>query len=284
MKIDAKAVMGKVTHGAKRNAPTLMLVGATIGFGLTVYEFMKAKPKMDDILAERKAKIEELSATKEDENGDEVPKYSDAEKKAETRKINIDAGIQIAETFGPAVGIGAATIGLMWGANYIHMKRFSSLSKKLADTVAVADISREALEKYKIATKQTVGEEKEKEISEKSDEEFLKEIYQPNKILNSGQGDQLFLDKPTGRIFVSTIAQIKEGVAEITRSFAYEDFIEANVLYDLWGLDACGFGEDHGWMPGQIDIYVKMNELARTPDGRSCIVLDYDVIDRMRYD
>lgn len=269
-KIFTKETVNKVGVGAKKNAPTLMLIGATIGFGLTIYEAMKAKPKIDDILEKRKARIEEIG----DGEG----------KEDEVKKANIEAGVDLVKVVSKPAVTGACTVGLMWGANYIHMKRIASLSKKLADATALYDISQEALKKYKISTKEVVGEKKEEEISKKADQRLVDDTYNASKVLNCGQGDQLFLDKKTGRYFRSTLAQIENGVADLRLYFDYGEFIEANRLYENWGLDECEFGEENGWMPGQIELWVSTRNTAKTPDGHSCIVLEYDTIPCPRYE
>ena len=286
-KENVSAVAGKMKIGAKKNAPTLMLIGATISFGLTIYEVIKVLPKVNDILEDRRARIDSLDGDPAEEVEDvesEPVELSEEEKKDAIRAINIDAAIKLGKVLWKPISTGATTIGLMWGANYIQVKRLDSMTKKLADTVAVADISKEALKQYKLATKGGVGEEKEKDISDKADQELVNEMYEPSKTLNSGQGDQLFLDKQTGRLFRSTLSKVKEGVAEVRMLFDYGEFIEANILYDYWGLEECGFGENHGWMPGQIELSLKTNETAKTPDGHSCIVLEYDYMEMPQYD
>lgn len=295
-KENVAAATSTVKAGAKQNAPTLMLIGATIGLGLTIYEVLKAKPKCDDILAERKEKLEELEAEVVDESAVDaeseeteaevkmVPKYTEEEKKIERRKINIDTALRLGDVLKKPFAIGATTVGLMWGANYIHIKRTRSLTKKLADATALYDISQEALKKYKGNTEEIVGKEKAEEIQKKTDNDICEE--QKTKCVYDYRFKyQLFYDKATGRDWYSTIAQLENGVADVRMNFDIGEFIEANILYDNWGLDACGFGEKHGWMPGQIELYLKpLNEAKVLPDGRSAIVVEYDYMEAPRYD
>ena len=293
-KENVAAATSTVKAGAKQNAPTLMLIGATIGLGLTIYEVLKAKPKCDDILAERKEKLEELEAEVVDESAVDseseeveepkmVPKYTEEEKKIERRKINIDTALKIGGVLKKPFAIGATTVGLMWGANYIHIKRTRSLTKKLADATALYDISQEALKKYKGNTEEIVGKEKAEEIQKKTDEDICE--GQKARPYDYRYMHQLFYDKPRGKEFYSTIAQLENGVADVRMNFDIGEFIEANILYDNWGLDECGFGEKHGWMPGQIELYLKpLNESIILPDGRSAIVVDYDYMEAPDYD
>ena len=278
------ATVNKVGAGAKQQAPTLMLIGATLGLGLTVYELWKAKPKCDDILARREEELEKLEETVIQDNAEgdgyeEVSKYTEEEKKKETRKINVDTGVELALALKAPIATAATTIGLMWGANYIHIVRTRTLAKKLADATALYEISNEALKKYKKALGEEVGEEKKEEVEKKIVEEVSStRSSDPRYVM------QWFLDKPTGRVFPSTIAQIENGVADVRLNFGYGEFIEANILYDNWGLEECGFGEKNGWDPQRVELWVKMNETKKLPDGRSVIVLDYDTVECPRYD
>lgn len=283
-KENVTAATNTVKAGAKQHAPTLMLIGATLGLGLTAYELWKAKPKCDDILAERKKKLADLELVEERENAEGdgyevVPVYTEEEKKKETRKINIDTGVELALALKAPIATAVTTIGLMWGANYIHIRRTRSLTKKLADATALYDISQEALKKYKKALGEEVGEEKKEEVEKKIVEEVSStRSSDPRYVM------QWFLDKPTGRVFPSTIAQIENGVADVRLNFGYGEFIEANILYDNWGLEECGFGEKNGWDPQRVELWVKMNETKKLPDGRSVIVLDYDTVECPRYE
>lgn len=294
-KENVAAATSTVKAGAKQNAPTLMLIGATIGLGLTIYEVLKAKPKCDDILAERKEKLEELESEVVDESAVDteseeaeaevkmVPKYTEEEKKLEKRKINIETALKLGGVLKKPFAIGATTVGLMWGANYIHIKRTRSLTKKLADATALYDISQEALKKYKGNTEEIVGKEKAEEIQKKTDEDICDD--HKTRRVDYRYMHQLFYDKPRGKEFYSTIAQLENGVADVRMNFDIGEFIEANILYDNWGLDECGFGEKHGWMPGQIELYLKpLNESIVLPDGRSAIIVDYDYMEAPEYD
>ena len=287
-KENVTAATNTVKAGAKQHAPTLMLIGATLGLGLTAYELWKAKPKCDDILAKRKEELEKLEETVIQDNAEgdgyeEVAKYTEEEKKKETRKINIDTGVELALALKAPIATAVTTIGLMWGANYIHIQRTRSLTKKLADATALYDISQEALKKYKGNTKEIVGEEKADEIEKKTAGDISES--QKAKTVDYRYMYQLFYDKPRGKEFYSTIAQLENGVADVRMNFGYGEFIEANILYDNWGLDECGFGEKHGWMPGQIELYLKpLNDSIVLPDGRSAIVIDYDYMDAPEWD
>ncbi len=291
-KENVAAATNTVKAGAKQHAPTLMLIGATIGLGLTIYEVLKAQPKCDDILAERKKKLADLELVEERENAEGdgyevVPVYTEEEKKKETRKINVDTGVELALALKAPIATAITTIGLMWGANYIHIKRTRSLTKKLADATALYDISQEALKKYKGNTEEIVGKEKAEEIQKKTDEDIIKDQNERKIIVDPRYTYQLYLDKPTGQIFYSTPAQIILGEAEINNHLnSLEDFVEANILYDTWGMMVTDseFGEKHGWAPGQIEFYVKSNETRKLPDGRSVVVLEYDYMDAPTYD
>ena len=279
------ATESKVGAGAKQQAPTLMLIGATISIGLMAYEIVKAKPKCDYILEERREKLKKLDEVLEDKNG--TVELTEESKKIERRKINIEAGIELVSAVKKPVGAAVLTIGLMWGANYIHIKRTKSLAKKLADATALYEISQEALKKYKGNTEEIVGKEKAEEIQKKTDEDIITDQKGRKVVIDPRYTYQLYLDKPTGQLFYSTPAQIELGVVEVNKYLNMpEDFVEANILYDVWGMliTDSEFGEKHGWAPGQIEFYLKSNETRKLPDGRCANVLEYDYMDAPTYD
>lgn len=279
-----KVAMEKSKYVAKEKAPTLMIIGAAAGLCGTVYLALVAKPKADEILETRAKKLAELEGKSDpeeeilDEEKDEKPVLTEEEKKEERWKINLDAGVKMVKVVFPPFVMGVTTIGLMFGANYINLKR-------LADATALYDISSSALRRYKEKTKEVLGENKAADVKNAVAQSTIDDTYRGDKVLNSGQGDDIFLDYPTGRYFRSTRAAVDRAFADVMMALSKGDeFISCNDLY--FALDIphseCGFGEKNGWMPGYCEPRPEYS-YASTHDGHSCTVIDYDYMKRFRF-
>lgn len=215
-----------IKGSAKDNAPTLMILGATFGVGLTVYEALKAKPKYDDILADRKKDIEALkNQEKETETDEEAEvegeeaseskpeeKLSDDEIKKEITKINVNAAIRIMMASWKLAGAAGGTILLMWMANKAHLGRLQAAT-------AIADLSAETLGLYKKKNKEVLGEEKAKEVDEAvAQERFDKATldYDDFPEPEGGEGYRIF-DMETGHFFRSSMHQIELAEEKLLR-------------------------------------------------------------------
>lgn len=235
-----KLVFNNTKSGAIKHAPTLMIIGSAVGMAITIYESVKAKPKCDEILAARKARIEELKNPKpqivKDENGVEtevIPKEkSEDEIKEELKTINKECGIEFAKTIVKPVLAATATLGLMFGANYISWRR-------LRDMTALYEISSDALNEYKKKTKEVIGDKKYEEVTSRvAQDKFDKQVEKGDfKDVNYAQMegmDYLMYDEVTGHLIRTTSTKIelaKEKINGYLREEGWPRFVSIADFY-----------------------------------------------------
>ena len=123
----------KYGYKLKKASPTIMIVGAAIGGVTATVLACKATIKAQDILAEHNATVESIHAAKDQiKNGelqlDEGESYTEKEFKKDITTAYIQTGLKLAKVYAPAVGLGAASLGCMFGSHHIMSKRNASLT------------------------------------------------------------------------------------------------------------------------------------------------------------
>lgn len=123
----------KYGHKLKKASPTIMIVGAAIGGVTATVLACKATIKAQDILAEHNATVESIHAAKDKiKNGelqlDEGESYTEKEFKQDITTAYIQTGLKLAKVYAPAIGLGAASLGCMFGSHHIMTRRNASLT------------------------------------------------------------------------------------------------------------------------------------------------------------
>lgn len=123
----------KYGHKLKKASPTIMIVGAAIGGVTATVLACKATIKAQDILAEHNAAVESIHAAKEKiKNGelqmDEGESYTEKEFKQDITTAYIQTGLKLAKVYAPAVTLGVASLGCMFGSHHVMTRRNASLT------------------------------------------------------------------------------------------------------------------------------------------------------------
>lgn len=123
----------KYGYKLKKASPTIMIVGAAIGGVTATVLACKATIKAQDILAEHNAAVESIHAAKDQiKNGelqlDEGESYTEKEFKQDITTAYIQTGLKLAKVYAPAIGLGAASLGCMFGSHHIMTRRNASLT------------------------------------------------------------------------------------------------------------------------------------------------------------
>ena len=176
----------------------------------------------------------------------------------------------------PSVVTGAASAACLIGASNVHLRRNAALATayKLSET---------ALTEYKEKVIETIGEKKERVITDAVAKDRIdKDPVTKREVIITEKGQTLCYDHISGRYFKSDIEQIKKIVNELNRQMLIHDYISLNDFYDELGLDPIPLGDDLGWrvIDGYIDP-VFSSQLA--DDGTPCIVLGYSIAPRRDY-
>lgn len=176
----------------------------------------------------------------------------------------------------PAGVTGALSIGCLINANRISMKRTAVLA-------TAYKLSENALNEYRNAVVETIGEKKEKEVRDKVAEERIKKNpVDTSDIVITRKGTTLCFDTASGQYFRSDMDAIKKAENEINKVMLNEMYVSLNRLYAALGLRTTSLGDDLGWSIDdgylQIDFSSQLAE-----DGTPCLVLDYRVAPRYEY-
>lgn len=128
----------------QKHAPTIMTVGGIVGGAVTVGLAVKATTKADEVVVP----ILDVKAvlTKED------PEYP-----SEIRRAYVKTAGRALKLYGPTIGVGLASAGLILGAHGMMSKRNAALT-------AAYNAIEAAYSSYKARVVEELGEEKEREI------------------------------------------------------------------------------------------------------------------------
>lgn len=228
------------------NSPVVLTTLASIGVAGTAIAAVKATPQALSLIAEDK-----------EYQGDGADR---------TFWDDVKVGWRC---YIPAAMIGVATIGCVWGANAIHMRRNTIL-------VALYSLAEKAGEEYRAKVLENLGEKKEAEIRESiSQDKINNNPVHDNQIIYTGKGNVLFFDCVSGRYFESDIQKVRRIINDVNEEVIQEGFMSLNQFYARQGLDPIEIGYDMGWtqyhqMKASFDSKI-------TDDDRPCIVLTYQV-------
>lgn len=267
-----KAVTKGVSEGVKKNAPSILSGVAVAGLVTTVILAVKATPKANEILEERKKELEELAKKKESDD------ISKEEIRKERIKVEVNTAAALTPIVGPAVISGFATGACIIGANYINLRR-------LADISAMYEITNDAYLRYKKKTKDVIGEKKSEEIDKKVMTDRARECYEENPeiIFSTGKGEILCFDCVSGRYFRSSKNAIESAANAINSAVFCDMFVSLNEFYYSLGIPQIKFGESHGWNACDGTMLELDGRYIEAPDGSPCYAIDYDIHPRYNF-
>lgn len=170
----------------------------------------------------------------------------------------------------PSVITGIFSVTCLIGSNTVSARRTAALA-------TVYKISETALNEYREAVVETIGEKKEKDIRDKvAEKKVQNNPVDSSDIVVTSKGNTLCFDTISGQYFRSDIDKIKKVENELNRRMFNEMYISLNELYRKLGLRTTSIGNDLGWNidDGYLEFYFS-SQLAE--DGTPCLVLDYKI-------
>jgi hypothetical protein len=137
----------------------------------------------------------------------------------------------------PSLIMGGVTIACIIGANSINLRRNAALASAYSLTEA-------ALKEYKAKVVETIGENKEKEITDDiAKDRVNKNPVSSNEVIVTGGGDTLCYDALSGRYFKSDMESIRTALNNVSRRLMNEMFIGLNEVYSALGLEGTKIGD-----------------------------------------
>ena len=185
-KLSDAAVVGKIENYLNQNGPTLALFGGLIGLGCTLYAAFKASKSV--------VKVNEDYAKKEAEIASES--ISDDEKASKTKDLKLERNIKYVLAYKWAILAGFGSAGFMILCNYLNGAKIAGLTAALA-------LSEDKLKKLVKNGKEMIGEEKFKDIENKTLEDLVRKNFMDDDgpiIIRPSEG------KGDGDIYVDTLS------------------------------------------------------------------------------
>lgn len=177
----------------------------------------------------------------------------------------------------PALGLSLASTSCIIGANAIHYKRNAALATVYA-------ISERTLLRYKDKVIETLGEKKEKEISDKVAQKNVNDHKVSDRsIIITSKGNTLCMDSFSGRYFRSDIDTIKKAINKINRDLTYDHYVSLNTVYGEIGLDNVKNGELLGWNLDNGLIEPSFSTCLADND-EPCVVIDFYIQPKYDFD
>ena len=177
-----------------------------------------------------------------------------------------------------ALGYCAST-ALIIGANNVN-------SKSSAMFAGAYKLSEQTLATYRDKVIETIGEEKEREISDKVARDKVKEArqtsYHANEVIY-GTGQCLCYDPISGRYFNSDMDKIRKIENDLNYRLMKENMISLNEFYTELGMECTDMGFKYGWNIDEGLIEVRFTSTI-TDDNKLCLVVTFARSPRLDFD
>lgn len=165
--------MGDMRLSVKRHSPQLMFIAGTGCMVMSIVSAFKARPKYDEIMAERDRELAKrkkaIDIADSMEDGDE--KYPEENRLIDRVRIGMVTGMKVAVAFWKVVAFGGAALGFFFGYGRIYKGWFLGAS-------AAATAANKRLRALEAATLAEVGEDKMEDIKNKVFADAVEERYE----------------------------------------------------------------------------------------------------------
>lgn len=236
-----------LAKGASRvinnNAPAILTACAVVGVATTTVFAVKATPKALGLIEAA------------EENADEpltVP-----------QKIRITAPCYM-----PALGMGAATMACIVGANTTSMKRNAAM-------ISAYTLSETAFKEYQAKVVETLGAKKEQVVRDDIAQERVKRNPPESSVVFTGNGRVLCYEMLTGRYFESTHEDLRKAENNVNKQIINDMYASQNDFYREIGLSPTKMGDELGWNTDRL-LELQFSTIL-SEDNRPCIAIDYRV-------
>lgn len=218
----------QVGYFIKRNMPTILSIGAAIGVVvsnvLTNKASIKATLKIDEV---EKKKHRELTFVEE---------------------VKV-----VAPIYAPSIVVGAATIGCIFGSNFLNKKQLAALAGAMS-------LLQANFKRYRDEVVHEVGKEKEEDIwkaSKASETQLYKTISEQEGKFIDTTGLTFFIDSLTDEGFYTDKATVESAILKLNRKLQMNpnQTVTLNEFRNDLDLHATNFGNIVGWSKIDVDEY-----------------------------
>ena len=218
----------QVGYFIKRNMPTILSIGAAIGVVvsnvLTNKASIKATLKIDEV---EKKKHRELTFVEE---------------------VKV-----VAPIYAPSIVVGAATIGCIFGSNFLNKKQLAALAGAMS-------LLQANFKRYRDEVVHEVGKEKEEDIwkaSRASKTPLYKSISEQEAKFVDTTGLTFFIDSLTDEGFYTDKATVESAILKLNRKLVMSPnrTVTLNEFRNDLDLHPTNFGNIVGWSKIDMDEY-----------------------------
>lgn len=218
----------QVGYFIKRNMPTILSMGAAVGVVvsniLTNKASIKATLKVDEI-----------------------------EKKKHRELTFIEEVKVVAPIYAPSIVVGAATIGCIFGSNFLNKKQLAALAGAMS-------ILQANFKRYRTEVVNEVGKEKEENIwkaSRPNGESLYKIVSEQESKFVDTTGLTFFIDSLTDEGFYTDKATVESAILKLNRKLQMNpnQTVTLNEFRNDLDLHPTNFGNIVGWSKIDVDEY-----------------------------
>lgn len=218
----------QVGYFIKRNMPTILSIGAAVGVVvsniLTNKASIKATLKVDEI-----------------------------EKKKHRELTFIEEVKVVAPIYAPSIVVGAATIGCIFGSNFLNKKQLAALAGAMS-------ILQANFKRYRTEVVNEVGKEKEENIwkaSRPNGESLYKTVSEQESKFVDTTGLTFFIDSLTDEGFYTDKATVESAILKLNRKLQMNpnQTVTLNSFRNDLDLHPTNFGNIVGWSKIDVDEY-----------------------------
>lgn len=254
-------IMNKMTRAVhrtglklKKHSPEILVVTGVIGAVTSAVMACKATTKIDTIIDEAKEKVETIHEVSQ--NPEMADKYTEEDSKKDLALVYVLTGVKLAKLYGPALALGAASVGCILASNNIIRKR----NVALAAAYTAVDNS---FKEYRGRVIERFGKELDRELKYNIKTEEIEEVVVDEKgkekvvkktieVANPGYSAYsiVFDDGNTGwdkdpELTKFFLVQQQNYANELLQARGH---LFLNEVYDMLGADRTKAGAQVGWI------------------------------------
>lgn len=245
--------IASIARGARKlvtdNSPAILTAVAVVGVVSTAILAVKATPQaMIDIQEAESEQTEPLTVN---------------------QKIYL-----VGHHYVPAVVTGSLTITCIIGVTYIHTKRHAAL-------ISAYTLSEKVLHEYQEKVKEKFGEGKEQRVRDDIAQDTVNNNPpSEGKVVLTGNGEHLFMDKKSGRYFKSTVDRVRKAENKLNYELNNNSYASLNDFYGFLNIPPSEIGEELGWQSDhlveiQFSTVLIGDDEENLIEGTPCIVITY---------
>lgn len=218
----------QVGYFIKRNMPTILSIGAAVG--VVVSNILTNKASIQATL-----KVDEI------------------EKKKHRELTFIEEVKVVAPIYAPSIVVGAATIGCIFGSNFLNKKQLAALAGAMS-------ILQANFKRYRAGVVNEVGEKKEENIwkaSRPNGESLYKTVSEQESKFVDTTGLTFFIDSLTDEGFYTDKSTVESAILKLNRKLQMNpnQTVTLNEFRNDLDLHPTNFGNIVGWSKIDVDEY-----------------------------